>query len=80
MSNCKECPWVNKTENNLKFIGYAKRHNKTHNCHMISPSKRGVVWDTKEDCICVGSKNWSLNQNKDDDEDHLNDCGDANEY
>jgi hypothetical protein len=55
---CKECPWANHSENNDRFIGYAKKNNKTHNCHMIKPSKRSRLWNTKPEYICIGCSDW----------------------
>lgn len=55
---CKECPWVVKSQNNTNFTNHAKKWNKTHNCHMIDPSKRGGLWDTKKECQCVGNKQY----------------------
>jgi len=47
---CKECPWVVKSKNNDSFIKHSKKHNKSHNCHMITKD----VWNTKKECECVG--------------------------
>lgn len=54
---CKECPWVVKSQNNTSITTHAKKHNKMHNCHMIAPSERGGLWDTKKGCECVGALN-----------------------
>ncbi len=55
---CKECPWVNKTENNIRWTGYSKRTKERHNCHMVEINKRGQLWDVKEDYACQGCLNW----------------------
>jgi len=54
---CIECPWKVKSQNNTLLTTFAKKHNKQHNCHMIHPNKRGGLWDVKEECMCVGSRN-----------------------
>jgi hypothetical protein len=54
--HCKECPWKVKSQNNTSITEFAKKHNKQHNCHMIDPSKRGSLWDVKEECMCAGSR------------------------
>jgi len=54
--NCKECPWVVNTRNNRSFTGHAKKHNKTHNCHMVPRVKQIGVWNTNEKYECMGSK------------------------
>jgi hypothetical protein len=53
---CKECPWKVKSQNNTSIMEFSKKHNKQHNCHMIDPSKRGGLWDVKEECMCAGSR------------------------
>ena len=54
--SCKECPWVVSSRNNTSITNFAKKHNKTHNCHMVPPEKRGGLWDVKKECMCVGSR------------------------
>ena len=54
--NCKECPWVVKSTNNINFTNHAKQYNKAHNCHMIPGGNKKQLWNIKEDCICIGSK------------------------
>jgi len=56
MKPCKECPWVVKSQNNTTITNHAKKWNKTHNCHMIDPSKRGGLWDTNKERQCIGNK------------------------
>jgi len=51
---CKECPWVIRNHFNDRIIEHSKNHNKPHNCHMIPPEKRGMLWDCKEETKCVG--------------------------
>ena len=50
---CKECPWKVKSQNNTSITTFAKKHNKQHNCHMVTKN----LWDVKEKCVCVGSRN-----------------------
>lgn len=54
--NCKECPWVVKSQNNLSITKHAQLYGKVHNCHMIAPEKRGDLWDTKKGCECIGAR------------------------
>ena len=49
---CKECPWKVKSQNNTSITTFAKKHNKQHNCHMVTKN----LWDVKEECMCVGSR------------------------
>ncbi len=58
--HCKECPWKVKSSNNTSITTFAKKHNKQHNCHIISKN----LWDVKNDCMCVGSREMS-NETKD---------------
>jgi hypothetical protein len=53
---CKECPWVVKNKHNEMITNHSIKHNKPHNCHMISPEKRGGLWDVKEETKCIGRK------------------------
>ena len=38
------------------IIGHSIKHDKSHNCHMIPPEKRGGLWETKEETKCIGRK------------------------
>ena len=38
------------------IIGHSMKHDKSHNCHMIPPEKRGGLWETKEETKCIGRK------------------------
>ena len=58
VSNCEECPWTIKNNNNNNFTDYSKKHDKSHNCHMVEYVKRGLLWDTKDNYICRGYINW----------------------
>ena len=62
---CKECPWKVKSSNNTSITNFAKKHNKQHNCHMIDTSKRGSLWDVKDEKHqCVGNKQYFNKDNK----------------
>jgi len=54
--SCKECPWVVRNKFNDMIIGHSMKHDKSHNCHMIPPDKRGGLWETKEETKCIGRK------------------------
>jgi len=54
--SCKECPWVVRNKFNDMIIGHSIKHDKSHNCHMIPPEKRGGLWETKEETKCIGRK------------------------
>ena len=54
--SCKECPWTNRNQFNDMIIGHSMKHDKSHNCHMIPPEKRGGLWETKEETKCIGRK------------------------
>ena len=57
VKSCKECPWTVRNHFNDMIINHSKKHNKPHNCHMISPDKRGGLWEVKEKKnICNGRK------------------------
>ena len=62
---CKECPWTNRNHFNDMIVEHSKKHDKSHNCHMIPPDKRGGLWDTKEETNCAGRKQFEK-QKKDD--------------
>jgi hypothetical protein len=62
---CKECPWKNDNNHNLKFRTYVDKFDKlgkpNHKCHMID----GDIWSVKSEVsdknICIGSKQRSKN-------------------
>jgi len=54
--SCKECPWVVRNKFNDMIIGHSMKHDKSHNCHMIPPDKRGGLWETNEETKCIGRK------------------------
>jgi hypothetical protein len=56
-NTCKECPWSVRNDWNDKIIGHSIKHNKKHNCHMVPPEKRGMLWDDNPKFQCVGNKN-----------------------
>jgi hypothetical protein len=61
---CKECPWTIRNHFNDMIINHSKKHNKPHNCHMISPDKRGGLWEIKkEKNICNGRKKFETEYN-----------------
>ena len=55
---CVECPWKVKSSNNTSITEFSKKHDKQHNCHMVSKD----LWNINKKLICVGS----VNQNKED--------------
>lgn len=62
---CKECPWTNDNQHNLKFRTYVDKFEKlgkpNHKCHMID----GDIWGGKSEItkknICIGSMEQSKN-------------------
>jgi len=60
--SCKECPWVVRNKFNDMIIGHSMKHDKSHNCHMIPPDKRGGLWETKEETKCIGRKQFEKQQ------------------
>ena len=44
------------------IVGHSMKHDKSHNCHMISPDKRGGLWETKEETKCIGRKQFEKQQ------------------
>ena len=51
---CKECPRRVKNNHNDMIVGFSKRMNKPHNCHMINGGKE--LWNIKEKTKCNGRK------------------------
>lgn len=60
--SCKECPWTVRNNFNDMIIGHSMKYDKSHNCHMIPPDKRGGLWETKEETKCVGRKQFENNK------------------
>lgn len=54
---CKECPWVVNNNHNDMIVGFSKRMDKPHNCHMTDYGKK-KLWDIKETTKCVGRKKY----------------------
>ena len=55
---CKECPWKNTNQHDLKFRKYFDKMKSlgkvSHRCHMISSD----VWgDTSDKNVCIGQQN-----------------------
>jgi hypothetical protein len=55
---CKECPWVVENRHNQTIKNHSIKHEKRHNCHMISYEKSGGLWDIKKEYQCVGNKQY----------------------
>ena len=57
MMTCKECPWRVKNNHNEMIVGFSKKMDKPHNCHM---SKNGGknLWNVKEKTKCQGRKEY----------------------
>jgi hypothetical protein len=58
---CKECPWENENQHNLKFKGYVDKMNSLerkdgHKCHVISKDIWGYKSDINERNVCMGYK------------------------
>ena len=61
MKSCKECPWRIKNKHNDMIIGFSKRMDKPHNCHMKNGGKN--LWELKEETKCNGRKEYEENRN-----------------
>lgn len=48
---CVECPWKVKNSNNTSITEFSNKHNKQHNCHMISRD----LWNINKKHVCIGS-------------------------
>jgi hypothetical protein len=57
MKECKECPWRVMNKHNETIIGFSKRTDKAHNCHM---TKNGgeKLWEVDEETKCRGRLNY----------------------
>jgi hypothetical protein len=53
--SCKECPWRVKNKHNDMIVGFSKRMNKSHNCHMTENGKKDL-WNVNEKTKCNGRK------------------------
>lgn len=57
---CKECPWKNENQHNLKFRTYVDKFEKlgkpNHKCHMIDSDIWSIKSDLNEKNVCVGLK------------------------
>jgi hypothetical protein len=60
MGTCKECPWSVKNKHNETIVGFSKRMDKPHNCHMVNGGKE--LWNTKEKTKCNGRKEYEQNR------------------
>jgi hypothetical protein len=60
MGTCKECPWSVKNKHNETIVGFSKRMDKPHNCHMVNGGKE--LWNTKEKTKCNGRKEYEKNR------------------
>ena len=53
---CKECPWVVRNKHNDMIVGFSKRMDKPHNCHMKNGGKE--LWNITEKTKCDGRKEY----------------------
>jgi hypothetical protein len=53
---CKECPWRVKNNHNDMIVGFSKKMDKPHNCHMKTEGKE--LWNTQEKTKCQGRKEY----------------------
>ena len=53
---CKECPWVIKNNHNDMIVGFSKKMDKPHNCHMTNGGKE--LWNLKEETKCIGRQKY----------------------
>ena len=61
MVTCKECPWSVKNKHNDTIVGFSKRMDKPHNCHMIKGGKE--LWNIDEKTKCNGRKKYEKDHN-----------------
>lgn len=57
---CNECPWKIRNRNNDIFIEHSKKHDRSHNCHMLTND----VWSTYPSLECVGYRNHKIETQK----------------
>ena len=55
-SSCKECPWSVKNKHNDTIVGFSKRMDKPHNCHMINGGKE--LWNINKKTKCKGREEY----------------------
>lgn len=53
---CKECPWRVKNNHNDIIVGFSKRMDKPHNCHMKTEGKD--LWNIRQKTKCEGRKEY----------------------
>ena len=58
--SCKECPWVVRNKHNDMIVGFSKRMDKPHNCHMKNGGKE--LWNINEKTKCDGRKEYEKNR------------------
>ena len=51
---CVECPWKVRNKNNDVFIQHSIKHDKPHNCHMLTTD----VWNVDLKKECAGFKSY----------------------
>ena len=56
MTSCKECPWVVKNKHNESIVGFSKKMDKPHNCHMVKGGQD--LWNVEEKTKCKGRQNY----------------------
>ena len=56
MATCKECPWRIKNKHNESIVGFSKRMDKPHNCHMAKGGKD--LWNVEEKTKCKGRQDY----------------------
>ena len=54
---CKECPWTIRNRHNDTIVGFSKRTDKSHNCHMTKKGKDNL-WEVDNENKCIGRKNF----------------------
>jgi hypothetical protein len=52
--HCKECPHIIRNKHNDVIIGFANKHNISHNCHMTDGVKN--LWKVNKKTECYGAK------------------------
>jgi len=57
---CKECPWSVRNKHNDMIVGFSKKMDRPHNCHMINGGKE--LWNINEKTKCNGRKEYEKNR------------------
>jgi hypothetical protein len=57
---CKECPWRVKNNHNDMIVGFSKKMDRPHNCHMKTEGKE--LWNATEKTKCYGRKEYEKNR------------------